>query len=137
MTIEQSASASARGRAGIRSDETVGGTNVGSKCGIANAREWPRLMSSDCQTFEFWRAFSDPRGPVRIAARSNKDGVFCVLGAEPNGLRISLLCQRSYAGSNPLESVTYEDDEIFAGRFCQPNGLRRLAQRALWRPGPA
>ena len=46
--------------------------------------------SRTASRFVFCQPISDPFGPVRIAVLCNKDGVFCVLGAGPNGLRITL-----------------------------------------------
>ena len=46
--------------------------------------------SRTASRFVFSQPISDPFGPVRIAVVCNKDGVFCVLGAGPNGLRIRL-----------------------------------------------
>ena len=40
--------------------------------------------------FGFRQPVSDPRGPVGIAVVANKDGVFCVPSAGPNGLRAAV-----------------------------------------------
>ena len=47
--------------------------------------------SRTTRRFGFCQPVSDPLGPVQIAVSANRDGLFYVLGAGPNGLRIMLV----------------------------------------------